>query len=201
MMCPEMEGTLNEYVDGTLDVHERAAADAHLADCAGCRAAVAELRRLVAASAALPKRIEPGRDLWATIEARLGQRAWWRERPFWAGALAAAALLVIALGLYRLLPSFTAHYRPVGEGWAVVQADYDAAARELSGILAAERERLRPETVVLVERNLAIIDAALADARTALERDPANPELRRLLAAAYRQKVELLRWAARGAAS
>jgi len=106
---------------------------------------------------------------------------------------------VIALGLYRL--TARPPDRRAGQGWAAVQADYEAAARELSGILAAERERLRPETVALVERNLAIVDTALADARAALERDPANPELRRLFAAAYRQKVELLRWAARGVAS
>jgi hypothetical protein len=204
MMCPHMESTLNEYVDETLTAVEREAVEEHLAQCAGCRDAVAELRRLVAGARRLPPSLAPPRDFWAVIERRIGERPTWTvRRVWWRGAVAAAAVLVIALGLYRLLPSFTANYRPVGQGWgwAAVQADYEAATRELSGILAAERERLRPETVALVERNLAIIDAALAEARAALERDPANPELRRLFAAAYRQKVELLRWAARGAAS
>ena len=202
MMCPHMEATLNEYVDGTLAARERATVEAHLIDCAGCRAAIVELRALVTAAAALPKSIAPERNLWTAVEARIVQRATYNvRRAFWRRALAAAAVLVIALGLYRLLPSSTAHYRPAGRGWVGVQADFERATEELSGILAVERGRLRPETVALLERNLAVIDAAIAESRAALARDPANADLRRLFAAASRHKVELLEWATRVAAS
>jgi len=204
MMCPHMEATLNEYVDGTLAARARATVEAHLAGCAGCREAVAELRRLVGEAQGLPRSIEPERNLWTAIDARIVQRATYNvRRAFWRGVLAAAAVLVITLAVYRLLPPFAAHYRPAGEwaGWAAVQADFDRSTDELSRILAAERQRLRPETVALLERNLTVIDAALADCRGALARDSANGELRRLFTAASRQKVELLRWAARVAAS
>jgi len=201
MTGPHMEAKLNEYVDGALGVGEREAVEAHLARCAGCREAVAQLRALLAGARALPQAIEPARDLWASIERRTVQRATWNmQRVWWGGALAAAAVLVIALGLYRLLPSSTTLYRP-GQGWAAVQADFDRTTGDLGLIVAAERERLRPETVALLERNLAIIDAAIAESRAALARDPASVELRGLFAAAARQKVELLRWAARLAAS
>jgi anti-sigma-K factor RskA len=203
MMCPDMDVKLNEYVDGTLEAVERASVEAHLAACAGCREAVAQLRALIAGARGLPQVIEPARDLWTPIETRIGQRATWNVQPaFWRGALAAAAVLVIALGVYRLLPPSTAHYRPVGEGagWAAVQAEFDRSSDELGHILATERERLRPETVALLERNLAIIDAAIAESRAALARDPANADLRRVYVTAARQKVELLRWAARVAA-
>jgi len=198
-----MEVKLNEYVDGTLAARERATVEAHLADCAGCQAAIVELRALLTAAAALPKSIQPSRDLWGDIARRLGKRERgngkrvWRERAFWRGALAAAAVLVIALGLYRLLPPSTAHDRPEGQGWAVVQAEFDRASDELELTLTTERVRLRPETVALLERNLAVIDAAIAESRAALARDPANGELRRFFAAASRQKVELLRWVTR----
>ena len=198
MTGPHMELTLNEYVDGTLAARDRASVEVHLAECAACRTAVAELRALVAGAAALPNRIEPGRDLWATIDARIVQRATYNvQRAFWRGALAAAAVLVIALGVYRLLQPATAHDRPAGQGWAAVQAEFDRASDELELTLATERERLRPETVALLERNLAVIDAAIAESRAALARDPANGELRRFFAAASRQKVELLRWVTR----
>jgi len=201
-MCADMEGKLNEYVYGTLATPERATMEAHLADCAGCQAAIVGLRALVTAAAALPKSIEPKRNLWTTIEARIGQRATGNvQRAFWRGALAAAAVLVIALGFYRLVPPFTAHYRAVAEGWVAVQADFDRSTDELSRILATERDRLSPETVSLLERNLRIIDGAIAESRAALARDPANRELQGLWAAAARQKVELLRWVARVAAS
>ena len=201
MMCPHMEATLNEYVDGTLPAGDRPAVEAHLAECAGCRAAATELRRLIAEAHGLPRSIEPGRNLWTTIEARIVQRARYNvQRVFWRGALAAAAVLVIALGLYRLLPPSTAPYRPAGRGWVGVQADFDRATDELSRILAVERGRLRPETVALLERNLVVIDAAIAESRAALARDPANADLRRLFVAASRHKVELLQWATRLAA-
>ncbi len=202
MTGPHRETKLNEYVDGTLAAHDRVSLEAHLADCAACRAAVAELRSLSAAAASLPKSIEPGRDLWAGVETRIAQRATWNVQRFrWRAALAAAAAVVIALGLYRLLPPSTAPSRPAGQGWAAVQADFDRTTSELGLIFAAERERLRPETVLLLERNLAIIDAAMAESRAALARDPTSVELRGLFAAAARQKVELLRWVVRVAAS
>ncbi len=200
MTGPHMDVKLNEYVDGTLAARERATVEAHLADCAGCQAAIVELRALLTAAAALPKSIPPQRNLWTAIETRIVQRATWNvQRRWWRGALAAAAVLAIALGIYRLLPPFAAPFRPTGEwaGWAAVQADFDRASDELELTLATERERLRPETVALLERNLAVIDAAIAESRAALARDPANGELRRFFAAASRQKVELLRWVTR----
>ena len=200
MMCPHMDAQLNEYVDGTLAARDRASVEAHLAECAGCRAAVAELRSLAAAAATLPKSIEPGRDLWAAIETRMRQRAPRNvQRVWWFGALAAAAVLVLAVGIYRL--TARPPDRRMGEGWVAVQADFDRATNELGVVLAAERGRLRPETVAVLERNLAVIDAAIAESRAALARDPANAELRRLFAAASRQKVDLLQWVTRVAAS
>src|SRR5260370_1017151 len=162
-------------------VRERAAVAAHLAGCAACRAALAELRGLVANAHALPQRIEPPRELWTGIAARITERppargtVWWRERAFWAGVSAAAATLVLVLGVHRL----TGPARPSGpvEGWGVVAADYQRATAELARTLAAERHRLRPETVALVERNLALIDAALGEARAALAEDPGNADL------------------------
>ena len=197
MMCNEWETQLNEYVDGTLAAEARALVEAHLAGCAGCRAAVVELRALVAGAADLPKRIEPARDLWTGIAARVGKREVRNGKRWWRTALAAAATLVIGFAVYRLLPPFAAHYRPVGEGWLAVEAQYEQASDELTRALATERDRLAPATVALLQRNLAVIDAALRESRDALARDPENVELRGLVASAAREKVELLRWATR----
>jgi len=197
MMCNEWEPQLNEYVDGTLAAEARALVEAHLAGCAGCRAAVVELRALVAGAADLPKRIEPARDLWTGIAARVGKREARNGKRWWRTALAAAATLVIGFAVYRLLPPFAAHYRLAGEGWVAVEAQYEQASDELTRALATERDRLAPATVALLERNLAVIDAALRESRDALARDPENVELRGLVASAAREKVELLRWATR----
>src|SRR5437773_12399595 len=166
---------LNENADGRLPAAERGRVAAHVAGCAGCRAAVAELQALLAAAGALPKSNPPRRDLWGGIAARLGRRAPGNvQRAFWTGALAAAAVFAIVVGISRFLPSSTAVHRPAGQGWAAVTADYEQSAAELVATLAMERGRLRPETVALVERNLRIIDAAIRESRAALERDAGN---------------------------
>ena len=188
MICSEWEARLNEFVDGTLSGQARALVETHLAGCAGCRAGVAELRALLAGAAALPRSIEPVRDLWASIDRRIVQRATRNvQRLWWRAALAAAAALVIGFALYRRLPTSTDLY--------------DQAARDLGQAFVAERDRLDPTTVALVERNLGAIDAALRESSDALARDPGNVELRGLVASAAREKVELLRWATRVATS
>lgn len=65
-------------------------------------------------------------------------------------------------------------------------------AEELASILEARREALRPETVVVVEENLRIIDHAIAEARAALLADPNNKDLTLMLSDVYRKKVDLL---------
>ena len=197
MMCGDREVQLNEYVDGTLAADARALVEAHLAQCAGCREAVAELRGLVDGARGLPRTIEPGSELWTGIAGRIGKRETRNGKRWGRGALAAAATLVIGFALYRLLPSSTVFSRPEGRGWVAVEAEYQQATGELAAAFATERGRLEPATVALLERNLGVIDAAIRESRDALARDPGNVELRGLFAAAARQKVELLRWAAR----
>ena len=75
-------------------------------------------------------------------------------------------------------------------------AQYDAAVVDLERVLQEQRQHLNPRTVLVLERNLRIIDEALREARSALESDPANPLLNAHLADARRRKLDLLRRAA-----
>ncbi|MGH7730742.1 MAG: hypothetical protein ACRENJ_05755, partial [Candidatus Eiseniibacteriota bacterium] len=70
---------------------------------------------------------------------------------------------------------------------------YDAAVAELERTLEEGRGRLDPRTLQVVERNLAIIDRAIDDARRAVAADPGNTWLRSHLAATMKRKVDLLR--------
>jgi hypothetical protein len=74
-----------------------------------------------------------------------------------------------------------------------MERDYQAAANALLGALQARKAELAPETLASVERNLAVIDEALAEVRRALEKDPGNPDLNRMLVATHRKKVDVLR--------
>jgi hypothetical protein len=166
--------------------------------------------RLRAAAEALPREIEPERDLWPDIRARIdadrvrpigngiGARGSVMRRRFPPGFLvtAAAAVLVIAVAA-------TVQIMEVRTGRAVAAAAADramatvAAFERSSAELAATLERrgatLDPRTRAVLERSLLTIDGAIAEARTALDSDPSNPAVQAFVAAAYRQKLDFLR--------
>jgi hypothetical protein len=64
---------------------------------------------------------------------------------------------------------------------------------ELQAVLRQRRSQLDPSTVKIVEDNLALIDAAVKQARDALQRDPASGFLTEQLGNALQKKIELLR--------
>ncbi len=72
-------------------------------------------------------------------------------------------------------------------------AQYDAAVSDLEQALQERRNDLNPRTVEILERNLKLIDAAIAQARQALEEDPGNTYLNRHLVESRRRKLDLLR--------
>ena len=78
-----------------------------------------------------------------------------------------------------------------------VQAGYRPMVDRLSALLESRSGRLPPETRQVVERNLRIIDAAIAEAESALAEHPASPELIRALDRSYERKIDLLRRSAR----
>jgi hypothetical protein len=78
---------------------------------------------------------------------------------------------------------------------AFAERDYDSAVRDLERVLEAGRTRLDTATVRSVEESLRKIDAAIAEARAAIQRDPSNGYLNRQIAANMRRKLNLLRTA------
>jgi hypothetical protein len=72
-------------------------------------------------------------------------------------------------------------------------AAFDRAVSDLERTLVEQRATLDPRTIVIIERNLAVIDEAIRQARAALDADPANTFLNSHLADARRRKLELLR--------
>jgi hypothetical protein len=79
--------------------------------------------------------------------------------------------------------------------FAPAEQGYQAAIDELAAALDTRRGELAPETAATLERNLAIIDQAIAESRAALERDPGSRELTQMLSAVYDTKVRMLQQA------
>jgi anti-sigma factor RsiW len=73
---------------------------------------------------------------------------------------------------------------------------YGKEIRMLQRIVSDRRTQLDSSTVAIIERNLTIIDAAIAQSKAALAKDPASQLLSDQLTRALDKKVELLRTAA-----
>lgn len=73
---------------------------------------------------------------------------------------------------------------------------YDSEIAQLRAVLEARRPQLDSSTVAVVEKNLKIIDDAIAQCRLALKKDPASRFLIESLNDAMDTKVQLLRTAA-----
>ena len=70
---------------------------------------------------------------------------------------------------------------------------YDEEIRRLDSAVTLRRGELDTNTVKIIEKNLKLIDAAIAESRAALEKDPHSRFLNDQLAHVLDQKVGLLR--------
>ena len=172
--------------------------------------------RLDELTAALPREIAPPPDLWPAIRAELAPRS---ARGFrWSAGwrLAAAGLVIAAsssiLTLFAMRgrddagapPVVATTEQPLAQQRTRANAQLPAHlviaergyARSIDALwrtLDERRDSLAPSTVATVERSLRIADSAIAEARAALERDPANRVLADLLVSNYERKIDLLR--------
>jgi hypothetical protein len=81
-------------------------------------------------------------------------------------------------------------------GPASSDAVYGKEIEMLQRIVSQRKTQLDSSTVAIIEKNLKIIDAAIAQSRAALANDPASMLLSGQLTRALDKKVELLRTAA-----
>ena len=208
----------DEFGDERLLAEERAAIESHLATCAECRTTLAELRAVATLARNVPD-APPSANLWPGIAARLDprpsvvpfRRTLTRQFSFTVPQLAAAALALMVLsgGMVWVarsgdprasLPPVVAKVEaptndptPAIETVSFADAQYDQAVADLQKALDAGRSRLDPETVRIIEDNLASIDLAIDQARKALRNDPANLDLNTYFAASRNRKLALLR--------
>jgi hypothetical protein len=171
--------------------------------------------RLDELTAALPREMAPPPDLWPAIRAELAPRSARTVR--WGGWRLAAAGLILAASSSILTLLAVRGGDVVRDGAVVATADSapphprtSAPTRLPAHLVVAERgyarsidalwrtlderrDSLAPSTVATVERSLRIADSAIAEARSALEQDPANRVLADLLVSNYERKIDLLR--------
>jgi hypothetical protein len=160
--------------------------------------------RIDAALESLPRELRPARDLWPDIESRLEPR---RRRGAWAWQAAAAIALVavsslITANLVRRAdapvarasapdPQAQVTKAAFGPSYSL-NAEYDAARRQLAADLEQRLGGLPPSARQKLEANLAEMHRAAAEINAALARQPGDPLLEELLLNTYQDELGVL---------
>jgi hypothetical protein len=205
---------LQDYQEDLLPPERAGEISRHLEECPLCRRELQALRDLLDEMAGLPEEAEPTRDLWPQIQWRLREgkagrmprRGWAAVTlPVWQLAAASIAVALISGGAVWTFLSRAPEGPLAGSGPTVstVQPaglvagyeDFDSAIAELEAVLEEGWEVLDPETVAVLQENLAVIDRAIAESREALAQDPGSRLLRRILTETMRRKVDFLQQA------
>ena len=207
--CNEFVGHLEQWMEG----ERPTGLQAHLRDCANCRALAGDLEaiREAALASAVPE-AEPPARIWVSLRAQLeqeglirdGRRAGWLEnlkahlggtftilpRPVLAGAYLSA---VIAVAVALAAPGVR---QPDESRWI---AGNESGTQPLRAELAsAEQDTIstwqdsNPAVTASLHQNLAIVDNYIVLCEKSVLEDPENEFARDYLYDAYEQKAELL---------
>lgn len=161
---------------------------------------------LLRAAAALPESIEPERDLWPDIAARLGAaEPVPAARPWWLALAAGIALVAVTAALTWQVASTRAPapatvaaptdaVPPAAAGDEVdpARGELRFMRAQLLNSLESNLSRLPPESQRVVVDNLLEIRASLVAIEEALAADPSNPSLQQLLYTTYEHELAVL---------
>ena len=159
----------------------------------------------------LPAGIEPARDLWPGIHARLEQPTQAGRRGprglSWSWALAAGTAIASVSVLFTwmalrspgetvqvaaLTPTPVEALQPVSYGsYSRLGPDYVETRAQLLGAFRARLATLPDDVRIRVEQDLAAIQKAADDIDAALAQDPSSRLLNRLLLGTYQEELRL----------
>lgn len=224
-MSDQWTSRLSAYLDDGLTQIERAELERHVETCDECQAAVAQLRCVVSWAQDYPGR-STDRDVWHRIVANIREtppgvvdlpsrsRRLRATRYRVPQALAAGTVLaLVGTGSWWLARATAPQDRiaaamdaPTPEASSTIALTIHAAQKyrpaiaDLERVLLEELGRLDSTTVRVLRDKLTIIDRALVEVQEALARDPYSDYLADHYAGMMKQKLTVLRAAAREAA-
>ena len=222
MECRHYREAIQELADGTLGPVRRAELQTHLDACAACRALAADLQTIRRTAHDLDVTRPPDHvwlQIADTLrrEGRITSVAPGRSRSIAMLAIAATLLLAVGGALYTLYPQdqqgttvTTADggtatdpiaggnaptsdaVQSIADDLTTAERHYQSAIAKLEQVAKTNDGSIDPATAAILEKNLQVIDQAIAESRTALKAEPESAPARDSLFEALRQKVTVL---------
>ncbi len=206
MQCHELENHLEQREADALS----ADAQAHMNDCARCRAMVEDLRAIEVAARELSAEAEPPARVWSNLRAQMleegliraaeAKRSGWRA---WSGAWARPALAVAYVASLAIAAVLIGLQGDAGKtrtniatnavnGTQAAQAALDRQLGEVERGAVASMHKRDPAVAASLRQNLDIVDNSIALCEKSLHQNPQNQLARDSLYSAYQQKAQLL---------
>jgi anti-sigma factor RsiW len=214
----DIQALIDGNGDGALGPIRAAELERHLDECDACRALANDLRHIRDVADTLDDP-QPPDHVWLQIAGRLRQEgrvhdqparvATGRQQYVWLG-IAAALVLAVGASLLLLIPRFTGSTAvPAGTAQQGNAAGADAVqsgvedlrkAEQLlqSGVaklkegLGSNEQALPIDMAGTLDRNLQILDQAIAESSDAMQKEPQNVAARNSLFDALQRKISLL---------
>jgi len=220
MECARYLEAIHELADGVLGPIRRAELQLHLDACDACRALADDLVRLRSLTTSLDRPSPPDR-VWLQIAGRLRQegrvtapvtatgRAGRQAALF---AIAAGLVVAVGASLVLLGPGFRASRQPgplagapsqgnaatsdavqsVETEFRLAEQHYQNAITKLEQAAKSEEGAFDAQTAAMLQKNLQVIDQAIAESRAALRTEPQSAPARDSLFDALKRKVVML---------
>lgn len=210
MTCQETNHQLDEYIAGELTPEQKIAIEQHIANCNECSSELMLRRALLARTRALPRELWPQQELWPNILNQINNRkiqplyprtqSWVQRWQVWGAAAACLAIIAIVWGIGQFGADQSPNINSPMIGGNTPQLSvaigenqqYQQVRQRIQQTLHLNKAELSPETVSVIEKNITVIDDAVAEINKALSEDPENPNLKLMLVATQQQAADLL---------
>ena len=210
--CDRYLNAIQERVDGTLGPIRRAELELHLETCDACRALAADLEEIAGTARSLDVMVPPDR-VWHGISAQLradGRVPASPRSPRHMAILAIAAALILMVGaslvmLNRVDPRSGPSTEQAAAGGNAVP-DVPVQMGNVASELAQTEQHFQnaiehatkiddgvdPATAAVLQKNLLVVNEAIAESRKALEADPQSASAQHSLYDVLKKKIQFL---------
>ena len=209
--CRDIQPRLSAFIDGALSAEDRTDVERHVEQCAVCRGMARDLERLRGAARELGP-MRPPDHIWLEIAGQVHAASGQAARPappstrrpaVWQWVGLAAMLVIVTMAVYFVMraPGVTPVPGNAGPDEAVKEVaselklamqHYENAITKLEALTKNNDGAIDPAIADMLQKNLAVVDRAIAESRVALQNNPESEPARESLFEALRRKVGVL---------